>query len=78
MASDGKADYVYLRSLAKGLPLAHGVEEALGETIEALPIPKVMSYQLAGGYYNDVRFVRPAHRLVALHGGESSRLRHWD
>ena len=70
MASDGKADYVYLRSLAKGLPLAHGVEEALGETIEALPIPKVMSYPHAGGYYNDVRFVRPAHRLVALHGGD--------
>ncbi|HSQ82746.1 MAG TPA: glycine--tRNA ligase subunit beta [Casimicrobiaceae bacterium] len=70
VASDGKADYVYLRSLAKGQPLARGVEEALGETIEALPIPKVMSYPHAGGYYNDVKFVRPAHRLVVLHGGD--------
>ncbi len=68
--SDGKADYAWLKSLAKGLPLARGLDEALGETIEALPIPKVMSYPRAGSYYNDVKFVRPAHRLVALHGGD--------
>ncbi len=70
VASDGKADYVYLRRLATGQPLARGLDEALGETIEALPIPKVMSYPREGGYYNDVRFVRPAHRLVALHGSD--------
>ena len=29
-----------------------------------------MSYQLADGYDNDVKFVRPAHRLVALHGAD--------
>ena len=23
-----------------------------------------------GGYYNDVKFVRPAHRLLALHGAD--------
>jgi glycyl-tRNA synthetase beta chain len=68
--SDGKADYVYLRSLAKGPPLVSGLEEALEKTIEALPIPKVMSYPHAGGFYNAVRFVRPARRLVALHGGD--------
>ena len=68
VASDGKADYVYLRSLAKGQSLARGLQEALDETLENLPIPKVMSYARAGGYYNDVKFVRPAHRLLALHG----------
>ncbi len=69
-ASDGKAEYVYLRSIAKGQPLARGLQEALDTALEKLPIPKVMSYAGAGGYYNDVRFVRPAHRLVALHGAE--------
>ena len=67
VASDGKADYVYLRTLAKGQPLARGLQEALDETIAKLPIPKVMSYASEGGYYNDVKFVRPAHRLVALY-----------
>ena len=68
VASDGKADYVYLRTLAKGQPLARGLQEALDETLSKLPIPKVMSYASASGYYNDVKFVRPAHRLLALHG----------
>jgi glycyl-tRNA synthetase beta chain len=70
VASDGKADYVYLRSIAKGQPLVRGLQEALDETLEKLPIPKVMSYAGTGGYYNDVRFVRPAHRLLVLHGGD--------
>ncbi|HYT98241.1 MAG TPA: glycine--tRNA ligase subunit beta [Casimicrobiaceae bacterium] len=70
VASDGKADYVYLRSLAKGQPLQRGLQEALNEAIEKLRISKVMSYARRGGYYNDVKFVRPAHRLVALHGAD--------
>ena len=65
-ASDGKADYVYLRSLAKGQPLERGLEEALDEAITGLPIPKVMTYQLGNG--ESVKFVRPAHGLLALHG----------
>ena len=68
--SDGKADYVYLRRLAKGQPLVRGLQEALDDAIAKLPIPKVMSYARAGGYYNDVKFVRPAHRLLALHGAD--------
>ncbi len=70
VASDGKADYVYRRSLAKGQPLVRGLQETLDETLAKLPIPKVMSYAGAGGYYNDVKFVRPAHRLIALHGAD--------
>jgi glycyl-tRNA synthetase beta chain len=67
-ASDGKADYVYLSSLAKGPPLARGLDDALQEAIAKLPIPKVMSYAAPGSYYNNEKFVRPAHRLVVLHG----------
>ena len=66
--SDGKADYVWLRSLAKGGSLKVALQSALEETIEQLPIPKVMSYQLPDG--TTVKFVRPAHRLVALHGAD--------
>jgi glycyl-tRNA synthetase beta chain len=68
VASDGKSDYVYLVRLAKGPPLARALQDALEETLSRLPIPKVMSYPRAGGYYNDVKFVRPAHSLLALHG----------
>jgi glycyl-tRNA synthetase beta chain len=71
VASDGKADYVHLRRRAAGQPLARGLQEALEETIAQLPIPKVMSYPPpAGGYYNAIRFVRPAHKLLALHGAD--------
>jgi glycyl-tRNA synthetase beta chain len=65
---DGKAATVYLRSLAKGQPLERALQEALDEAIRRLPIQKVMRYPARGSYYNDVAFVRPAHRLLALHG----------
>jgi len=68
--SDGKADYVWLRTLAKGAPLAKGLQEALDALLEKLPIPKVMRYARPGGYFNDIAFVRPAHRLLALHGAD--------
>ncbi|HET7033732.1 MAG TPA: glycine--tRNA ligase subunit beta [Casimicrobiaceae bacterium] len=68
--SDGKVDAVFLRSIAKGSPLQNGLQAALEETIERLPIPKVMSYASRGKYYNNEKFVRPVHRLVALHGAE--------
>jgi glycyl-tRNA synthetase beta chain len=66
---DGKAEFVYLQTLALGQPLARALEEALAEAIEKLPIPKVMTYQLPDGI-TTVKFVRPAHGLVALHGSE--------
>ena len=67
---DAKGAAVFLTSLAKGRPLARALDEALGSAVERLPIPKMMTYARAGGYYNDVRFVRPAHRLLALHGAD--------
>jgi glycyl-tRNA synthetase beta chain len=70
VATDSKADYVYLSSLARGQHLIRGLQEALDDTLAKLPIPKVMSYAAPGSYDNDVKFVRPAHRLVALHGAD--------
>ena len=68
-APDGKADALFYNSTAKGATLAQGLQKALNESIARLPIPKVMTYQLADGW-SDVKFVRPAHSLVALHGRE--------
>lgn len=67
--SDGKQDILYVRGIAAGELLQAGLQKALEQTITHLPIPKVMRYQLADGV-SSVRFVRPAHRLVALWGEE--------
>ncbi len=66
---DGKAEAYFLRSLAKGVSLQVGLQNALDDTLAKLPIPKVMQYQLADGWQS-VSFVRPAHGLVALHGAD--------
>ncbi len=65
-ASDGKAEAFFLRYAAPGATLAEGLQAALDETLAKLPIPKVMTYQRPDGA--NVQFVRPAHRLTALHG----------
>lgn len=66
-APDGKAEALFYDSTVKGVTLAEGLQKALNESLAKLPIPKVMTYQLADGW-SDVKFVRPAHALVALHG----------
>jgi glycyl-tRNA synthetase beta chain len=66
-ASDGKAEGLYLDIQVTGATLQEGLQKALDEALTKLPIPKVMSYQLADGW-TSVNFVRPAHGLVALHG----------
>ena len=65
--NDGKAEALFYDSLAKGATLVEGLQKAIESALAALPIPKVMSYQLADGW-SSVNFVRPAHGLVALHG----------
>jgi glycyl-tRNA synthetase beta chain len=67
--SDGKSEQLLYKGIAKGQSLQAGLQSALDEALAALPIPKVMSYQLADGE-TTVQFVRPAHGLVALHGKE--------
>jgi len=64
---DGKAETLFADVMTPAVPLASALQEAIDETLAALPIPKVMSYQLADGT-TTVHFVRPAHALVALHG----------
>ncbi len=68
-APDGKAEALFFDSIVKGATLAEGLQKALDEALAKLPIPKVMTYQLADGW-DSVNFVRPAHGLVALHGSD--------
>ena len=65
----GKSVLKHREDLAAGSPLAIRLEEALEEALGKLPIPKVMTYQLADGW-SSVNFVRPVHGLVALHGAD--------
>jgi len=66
---DGKSEVLFLDTVEPGATLAQGLQRALDAALVALPIPKVMQYQLADGW-TTVSFVRPAHRLVALHGSD--------
>lgn len=66
---DGKNEALFLDVTQKGVALKEGLQIALNEAITKLPIPKVMTYQLADGWQS-VNFVRPVHGLVALHGSE--------
>lgn len=66
---EGKPAALFHDSVAPGATLAEGLQKALEAAMTRLPIPKVMSYQLADGW-TTVDFVRPVHGLVALHGAE--------
>jgi glycyl-tRNA synthetase beta chain len=67
-ASDGKNEAFFLRYAAPGATLADGLQAVLDEALTKLPIPKVMTYQRPDG--SNVQFVRPVHRLTALHGDQ--------
>ncbi|MEX3526433.1 MAG: glycine--tRNA ligase subunit beta [Burkholderia sp.] len=67
-AQDGKAEAFFLNYSAPGATLADGLQAALKETLDKLPIPRVMTYQRPDG--SDVQFVRPVHRLTVLHDTE--------
>ena len=68
-AVDGKAETLFFDQKVKGTELAPGLQKALDETLQKLPIPKVMTYQDQDGW-TGIKFVRPAHGLTALHGSE--------
>jgi glycyl-tRNA synthetase beta chain len=68
-APDGKGEALFLASRLPGATLQEGLQAALDAALAALPIPKVMSYQLPDGW-TTVHFVRPAHKLVALFGSD--------
>jgi len=69
---EGKNEALFYDSLVNGATLDVGLQKALDEAIAKLPIPKVMQYQLETDCelpgWSSVNFVRPAHRLIALHG----------
>lgn len=67
--SDGKQDYLVASGTAAGALLSQALEGVIESAVQGLPIPKVMRYQLADGH-TTVKFVRPAHALVTLHGDE--------
>jgi glycyl-tRNA synthetase beta chain len=67
--SDGKQEYLVASGTAAGAKLSDALQGVIEASIAALPIPKVMKYQLADGQ-TAVKFVRPAHALIALHGSQ--------
>ncbi len=67
--TEGKSEVLFVDSTTPATKLASALQQALDDAIAQLPIPKVMSYQLADGT-TTVQFVRPAHGLVALHGAD--------
>ncbi len=67
--SDGKQEVFFWKSTQPGAVLADVIGDIITETLGQLPIPKIMTYQLADGL-TTVSFVRPAHGLVLLHGSE--------
>ncbi|MFN4330137.1 MAG: glycine--tRNA ligase subunit beta [Limnobacter sp.] len=66
--SDGKQDVLTVSRTVAGKALAASLDKALQAATTKLPIPKVMSYQRPDG--STVHFVRPAHKLVVLHGDQ--------
>ena len=67
--SDGKVEALYHAGTSDPAPLAGGLQDALHDAIKNLPIPKLMTYQLADGeHLTNIQFARPVHSLLALHG----------
>lgn len=69
LQGDGKDEALFFEKLQVGTDIETALAFALDEALKKLPIPKVMTYQLADGW-STVNFVRPAHGLVALHGAD--------
>lgn len=69
-SGEGKNEALYLNVIAKGAALEQTAQTALEQTLNKLPIAKMMHYQVLqkDGQLADVQFARPAHRIIALHG----------
>ncbi len=68
---DGKQEVLVVQTIKRGASLQEALQQAVDHALANLPIPKVMRYAMNG---QDVKFVRPAHFLVALHGNQVVRL----
>ena len=71
-AGEGKNEALYLNVVAKGAAIEPSVQTILEQTLNQLPIAKMMRYQVQQnhGGFADVQFARPAHRIIALHGNK--------
>jgi len=69
-SGEGKNEALYLNVIAKGASLEKTTQTGLEQTLNKLPIAKMMHYQVQqkNGELSDVQFARPAHRILALHG----------
>ncbi|QKM65411.1 glycine--tRNA ligase subunit beta [Polynucleobacter tropicus] len=72
-SGEGKNEALYLNVIAKGASLEKTAQTALEQTLNKLPIAKMMHYQVQqkNGELSDVQFARPAHRIIALHGDKA-------
>ena len=72
--ADGKATALFLAQTQSGVTIAQGLQIALDMSINQMPIPKLMTYQLdkdcAMPGWDSVSFVRPVHHLIALLGDQ--------
>lgn len=68
-AGEGKQAAFQARITVTGARLEATIGAIIEAALAALPIPKMMSYQLADGQ-TTVSFVRPAQGLVVLHGDQ--------
>ena len=70
--NDGKQDIFYLSHTQKGAVLSEVLQGILADAAAKLPLPKVMTYQIHAGTTaeQDVQFVRPVKRLLALYGAD--------
>ena len=75
-AGEGKSEALYLNVVAKGAELEQTAQTALEQTLNKLPIAKMMHYQVQqkNGQLADVQFARPAHRIIALHGSKTLKV----
>ncbi len=67
--SDGRQECFFFSSTVHGQALTECIDALIAHALARLPIPKMMEYQLADGR-TSVSFVRPAHRLIVLHGAD--------
>ena len=67
---DGRQEVLWVDTVVAGQELLQAAQAALEAAIAALPIPKLMRYPRPGQTHEEVRFVRPVHRLLALYGSD--------
>jgi glycyl-tRNA synthetase beta chain len=74
-AMDGKTESLFVTRDMPGAALVDVMTPLIGTVIDRLPVAKLMNYQIKVGtpVEETVRFARPAHGLVILHGTEVVR-----